>query len=429
MISSVEKEFPRAILHLDGDAFFASVHAALDPKLKGKPMVTGRDRGIASSMSYEAKRLGITRAMPIHKIRKEFPQVIIVGSDYDAYVMFSQRMQKIVARYTSTVENYSIDECFADITDSDKALGMTYEEIIMAIQSDIERELGIGVSIGVAPTKVLAKVASKLNKPRGLKLIPYSSITDTLREVPIDMVWGIGRKTYNILLRNNIKTAYDFVMQERTWLAKHFSINIVEIQDELQGIPRFSLHHHSSSYQHSIAHTRTFVPVINNRSFVLSELMKNVEDVFARARKLQLQTKHLSIFIKNDAFMYFSQKIELSDLTDMPTASTLTCIEKTFDFLWNPKEKYRSSGVTLYQMIEKDSVPQDLFGMQDTANAQSKLFHTIDQLHLKLGSKSIYLAGSQASRIQEHALHSQDVRHVFTLGSRRLPIVWLGNAY
>lgn len=417
-------EFPQAILHLDGDAFFASVHTALNPKLKGKPVVTGLDRGIASSMSYEAKKLGITRAMPIYQIRKEFPQVIVAGSDYDAYVMYSRRMQEIVGRYTSVVENYSIDECFADITHVGEVLGMNYEEIIVAIQKDIDRELGIGVSIGVAPTKVLAKLASKLNKPHGLKLIPQSEIIETLKQVPIDMVWGIGRKTYRVLQHAKIKTAYDFVMQKRSWVVQHFSINLVEIWDELRGVSRHDVHGQATSYQQSISHTRSFTPT-TDKVFILSELMKNVEEVFFRARQLGLQTKNLSLFIKTKAFQYYTEDMVLTGVVDIPTSDVLTQVEKVFNGLCKSGEIYRASGITLYKMVSPQFVQDDLFGAQVALDTKSQLFGVVDSLRMKMGNKGLYLAGSMLARSKNNFQPS----HVLKKGSRRLPLVWLGNAY
>jgi DNA polymerase-4 len=108
--------YPRAILHIDGDAFFASCEQAANPKLRGKPVVTGMERGIAASMSYEAKARGVTRGMRIRDIQKACPEVVLLPSDYETYSLLSTRFFAIVRRYTSDVEEYSIDECFADIT-------------------------------------------------------------------------------------------------------------------------------------------------------------------------------------------------------------------------------------------------------------------------------------------------------------------------
>src|SRR3989344_9097712 len=111
-----KNKMSKAILHVDGDSFFASCESSLNPRLLGLPIVTGHERGIATSMSKEAKALGISRGMPIYQIKKQFPQVVITHSDYSSYEIFSQRMCNIVRRFTSEVEEYSIDECFADVT-------------------------------------------------------------------------------------------------------------------------------------------------------------------------------------------------------------------------------------------------------------------------------------------------------------------------
>jgi DNA polymerase-4/DNA polymerase V len=112
----VINSFNNAIVHIDGDSFFASCEIAKNPQLRGKPVITGKERGIVSSMSYEAKRLGVTRAMKLSDIKKICPDAIILPSDYETYSLYSKRMYEIVRRYTPDIEEYSIDECFANLT-------------------------------------------------------------------------------------------------------------------------------------------------------------------------------------------------------------------------------------------------------------------------------------------------------------------------
>jgi DNA polymerase-4/DNA polymerase V len=159
------RAWPRAILHVDGDAFFTSCEEAIHPELRGKPIITGGERGIVACASYVAKKLGIKRAVSLHEARKICPNLIILPSDYETYSLFSLRMFAILRRYTPDVEEYSIDEAFADITGMRRALHASYEEIATQIQKQIKRELNIGVSVGLSLTKVLAKVASNHQKP------------------------------------------------------------------------------------------------------------------------------------------------------------------------------------------------------------------------------------------------------------------------
>src|SRR3989338_8891057 len=132
----------RTILHIDGDAFFASCEQARDPRLKGKPVVTGKERGIAASLSYEAKARGVTRAMPLFEIKRICPDVIILPSDYETYSLLSKRFYQIVRRYTPDVEEYGVDECFADITGLRRMYHSSYRQIAERIQHDLTIELG-----------------------------------------------------------------------------------------------------------------------------------------------------------------------------------------------------------------------------------------------------------------------------------------------
>src|SRR5215468_2815392 len=145
------QDFPRAILHIDGDAFFASCEQARRPKLQGQPVVTGKERGIAASMSYEAKARGVTRGMRIAEIRKICPDAVLLPSDYETYSLLSKRFYAIVRRFTSDVEEYSIDELFADITGYRRAYRASYEQIAARIKQDLDRELGFTFSVGLAP--------------------------------------------------------------------------------------------------------------------------------------------------------------------------------------------------------------------------------------------------------------------------------------
>ena len=178
--------FPKAIIHIDADAFFASCEQARDPKLKGKVVSTGKERGIASAVSYEGKALGIKRGMSIPEIKRICPNMVHLPSDYETYSLYSARMFSIVRDYTNLVEEYSIDECFAELTGLRRPRRMSYPAITAAIKHDLEVKLGMTFSIGLAPTKVVAKLASKWQKPSGLTVISGRELPDYLRRCP----WG-----------------------------------------------------------------------------------------------------------------------------------------------------------------------------------------------------------------------------------------------
>src|SRR4029453_10859074 len=145
--------YPYAILHIDGDAFFASCEQAANPKLKGKPVVTGKERGIAASLSYEAKARGVVRGMRIRDILKVCPEVVLPPSDNETFSLPSKRFSAIVRRFTAEVEEFSIDELFADITGYRRLYRGSYEQIAARIKQTLDRELGFTFSVGLAPNK------------------------------------------------------------------------------------------------------------------------------------------------------------------------------------------------------------------------------------------------------------------------------------
>ena len=202
--------WPEVVLCLDGDAFFASVTQAVHPELKGKPVVTGYERGIATAVSYEARALGVKRGDRCWEIAKKYPTVVITHSDYRIYHLFSEKMFSVMRKYSPCVEVYSVDEGFCDLKGMRRPLHMSYEQIAKAIKDEIEKSLGITVSIGVSVTKSLAKLAVNKNKPSGLTIVPGKEIDQLLKEVPVNKIWGIGGATTAFLGKLNINTAYEF---------------------------------------------------------------------------------------------------------------------------------------------------------------------------------------------------------------------------
>src|SRR5512139_4058253 len=164
--------WPRAILHLDADAFFASCEQAIHPELKGRPVITGKERGIVAAASYEAKARGVSRGVRLSEVKKLCPDAVILPSDYETYSLFSVRMFEILRRFSPDVEEYSIDEAFVDLTGLRRSFHGPYESIARQMQESVEQELGIPVSVGVSVSKVLAKIASKHGKPHGIIVIP-----------------------------------------------------------------------------------------------------------------------------------------------------------------------------------------------------------------------------------------------------------------
>ncbi len=388
----VKKE--KTILHIDGDAFFVGVEMAKNPKLKGKPVVTGEERGIVSALSYEAKALGIKRGMPIFRVKRDFPKVTILPGDYKAYVQYSGKMFDIVRRYADDVEEYSIDECFADLTGIERLHKMNYRQIAEQIKKEINDELNISVSIGLAPTKVLSKVASKYVKPNGLTIITKDTTLDYLSKTPIEKIWGIGPKTSDYLKRKGIITAKDFIQKNVTWIRENLSKPYEILWNELNGEYLMKIDPITKTIYSSIQKTRSFYPATNEKIFLLSQLSKHVEEGCAKARYYKLVPKKVSFFLKTKDFVINEHQITLNSTTNVPEI-LIPLIEENFNKVYKKNILYRTAGVTFNELISDDINQGDLFGNNNLSKKFEVIHKQIDSLENKFGKHIVYLASTQ----------------------------------
>ncbi|MFZ2522496.1 MAG: DNA polymerase IV [Minisyncoccia bacterium] len=390
----------KVIFHMDGDAFFVACEIAKNPLLKGLPVVTGEERGIVSALSYEAKALGIKRGFPIFKLKKEFPSVLVLAGDYKSYAEYSQKMFDIVRRYADIVEEYSIDECFADLTGLNKPLYMTYRQIAERIKFEVTEELGLSVSVGIAPSKVLAKVASKHHKPNGFTEINLQTKDKYLSETPIEKIWGIGRRTSEFLKTKKIETALDFVKKDLEWVRGNLAKPYEVIWHELSGTSIMQVSGEAKSSYHSIQKTRTFYPPTSDETFLLSQISKHIEEASRKARHFGLVPQKINFFLKTQNFKYFSYDLSLPVPTNAPEV-LIYLVRKYFKKVYSRFSLYRTTGVTLYELTPESKRQLDLFG-ENEVNDRFEIIHKqIDVLEEKFGKKMVYLASTHNARLQK----------------------------
>ncbi|MBI5644896.1 DNA polymerase IV [Candidatus Kaiserbacteria bacterium] len=403
MAWNAPRSFPRAILHIDGDSFFASCEVAKNPQLRGKPVITGQERGIVSSMTYEARALGVRRAMSLHEIKRKFPEVIILPSDYETYSIFSHRMYEIVRRYTPVVEEYSIDECFADLTGLRRTLRMPYPRIVASIKRDLEQELGMTFSIGLSATKVLAKLGSKWQKPAGLTLIPLSDTRKYLETTPIGKIWGIGPNTSAYLQKFGIQTAYDFTIRSEAWVSEKLSKPGYELWKELNGESVLAVDGESRETYQSISKTKTFTPPSRSRTAIFSQLSKNIENACLKARRWNLSSSHIFFFLKTQEFKYHGCEIKLPHPTNVPQ-DMLRAVKDHYLSVFRSGVEYRATGITLMHLQDADTRQLDLFGAVRKSEGLQHVFTSVDALCERFGKHAIFLGSSFYA--MTHAGHS-----------------------
>ena len=406
-----------AILHVDGDCFFASCEVAKNPHLKGKPVITGQERGIVSSLTYEAKALGITRAMTLFQAKKVCPSVIMLPSDYESYSLYSVRMFDIVRRITPAVEEYSIDECFANLTGLRRPNRMSYEKMGETIQKALNAELGVSFSIGLAPTKTLAKVASKWVKPCGFTTIRGRDIHLFLQNLPIEDVWGIGRQTANHLKKNNINTALDFANTNEDWVKKYLTKPHIETWQELRGESIYQVSIAKKDTYKSISKTKTFTPPSLKKEYVFAQLSKNVENACIKARRYNLSAKNFSFFLKTQDFQYYGYVIKMDSPTSVPS-DILSLVAPHFNQIFSPQKKYRATGITLFKLESHQTCQLDIFGGVVKTQKFKKVFGALELVNQKYGKHTIFLASSlkamhSDTRINNRKISSERRQNLF----------------
>jgi nucleotidyltransferase/DNA polymerase involved in DNA repair len=401
--------FPRAILHIDGDAFFASCEQARNPAFKGKPLITGKERGIAASLSYEAKAAGVKRGMRLSEIKKICPNVIILPSDYETYSLLSKRLFEIVRRYTNEVEEYGIDECFADLTGLRRPLRMNYIQIAEKIQKDLKVELGFTFSAGLGPNKVIAKLGSKWKKPAGLTVIPAKRIHLYLEKLPVDKIWGIGAQTSAYLNMHKVFTALEFARLSESWIKNKLTKPFREIWQELNGHFILPLETREKEDYASIQKVKTFTPPSRDPAYVFSQLSKNVENACMKARRYRLEAGRLYFFLKTQDFNYHGAEIRLNRTSALPH-EMIGLIRPIFEEIFNPLLEYRATGVCLLKLSSQGNMQLDLFGEALRIEKFRKIFESVDVIREKYGKHAAYLGSSHlANKFAAHLTDRGDM--------------------
>jgi DNA polymerase-4/DNA polymerase V len=329
----------------------------------------------------------------MHEIRRVCPDVVIASSDYTAYSLYARRMYAIVRKYTHLVEEYSIDECFADITDLEESRGMSYEEIGQTIKAHLEESLGLTFGVGLAPTKTLAKVASKHHKPAGFTAIPLEKIPEFLGKTEVYDIWGLGGASGTRLRSLGVTSALEYIEKSEGWLRDHAFVKPQrDTWNELRGIAVLPLTLHAHGDIGSIMTTRTFRPASMEREYIFSQLSKNVEMACAKARRHHVKAHALSFFLKTQEFTYHGVQIDLPVALATPS-EILEYIHARFDEVYATDILYRASGITLRSLVSDTHVTPDLFGEYAEISGKNA-FSALDSLNKKYGRNTVFLGSS-----------------------------------
>ncbi|OGK21277.1 DNA polymerase IV [Candidatus Roizmanbacteria bacterium RIFCSPHIGHO2_02_FULL_37_13b] len=385
--------WPQAILHIDGDAFFASCEQSIHPEYRGRPLITGKERGIAAALSYEAKKRGVRRGMRIFEVKKLCPDCIILPSDYETYSLISRKMFNIIKKYSPCVEEYSIDEAFVDLTGLKRPLNMSYEKIAGEIKRNIEKSLDISVSVGLSLNKSLAKLASNYRKPSGITIVPGSYVHLLLAKVSLIDIWGIGINTASYLQKLGLRTALDLAQKNEDFVKKKLTKPGVEIWKELLGEYIYHVDPNEKDTYKSISKVKTFTPASSDRDFIYAQLIRNLENACLKMRRYNLAASKLFIFLKTQSYESFGVEIKLNRATsyEMEIAPN---IKSVFYKIFNEKLSYRQTGIVLVDLREDNRIQYSLFDDPVRVEKIKAISQSINELDRTFGKHSVFLGST-----------------------------------
>ncbi|UUZ79970.1 DNA polymerase IV [Paenibacillus sp. P26] len=385
----------RVILHIDMNAFYCSVHEAVEPeKYKGKPVAVAGSvelrKGIIVTCSYKAREKGVRTGMLVGQAQKLCPELILIKPDFDLYRSFSRRFMKIAYEYSPLVEAMSIDECYIDITGS-KTLG-TPLEIAHTIQDRIREELHLPCSIGVAPNKPLAKMASDMKKPNGISVLRKRDVPKVLWPEPCSHLFGIGKKTAEKLKRLQIHTLGQLANADEKPLTDHFGIMGAVLKRSANGEDHSPVNpEHEQSK--SIGHTTTPPSNYTEREAIHRVFLNLSDQVGRRLRRQGLMANTVQITIRDPDMKTITRAAKLSEPSENADIFYREAC-KLFDRHWKRGEPVRSLGVTVQNLTAKQETPVqlDLFDYEKRP-LKEKLIQTMDALRDKYGDHVILTAG------------------------------------
>jgi len=376
------------ILHVDMDAFYASVAERDNPRLKGKAVVVGiGNRGVVSSANYAARKFGIRAAMPIYKAKALAPQAIFVAPDHAKYSQVSEQIMKIFDDITPLVEPLSLDEAFLDVTGAQRLLGSA-RKIADSIRERVSREQGITCSVGIAHNKFIAKIASAHCKPNGVLEINPDKVLEFLHPLEVDQIWGVGPKTNQQLAKLGLKKVGDIASTPRQTLIRALGQSSGNSLYELAwGMDYRDVQ--TERIEKSVSSSETFDEDLSNIEEILGNFLNLTEKSAARMRTKGFACYTVGIKVRFSDF----KTITRSKTLELPTSTTkeiFEVVKQLYLALDLKGEAIRLVGVSLDSLVENDDIEQLVLGQRQTGWRQ--VDQAADKIRGKFGSSSLRLA-------------------------------------
>ncbi|MBM4144671.1 MAG: DNA polymerase IV [Nitrospira sp.] len=400
----------KIILCIDMDAFFASVEQQSNPKLRGKPVavIGSGKRTVITTRSYEARKYGVKTGMNVHETKKLCPHIIFVVGNNEKYTHTCREMQKIYLQFTPDVEVYSIDEAFLDITTTHHLFGGP-EAIGHSIKAQIKTQFGITCTVGIAPNILMAKLASDIAKPDGLRWIKPEDIESLLKHLPLKELWGIGSGLTEKLEALGIRTCGQLGRAPASLLRNKFGVIGEHLKAMGKGLCNRPLYVREEDPK-SIGHSMTFPKDLSQRRDIEAEILKLSEMIGRRARRYGFIGRKVSLTVRYPDFETFSKQTTLPDYTN----HTHEIYKNAISILESIrlKNSVRLLGVSLSNLI-KDCNQMLLF---EEKRREKALLQAVDAVNDKYGDFKLiwasYLKQTEPPRVISPAWKPSGIRNI-----------------
>jgi DNA polymerase-4 len=375
------------VLHVDMDAFYASVELLRRPELRGKPMIVGGGgtRGVVLSATYEARAYGVHSAMPMMRARRLCPEAVVVAPTFGAYAEASENVMEVFRSVTPLVEPISLDEAFLDVRGAARRLG-TPRQIGEWIRATVEDEQGITCSVGVATTKFVAKLASARCKPDGLLVVPADKVVAFLHPLPVGALWGVGEKTEEVLRRLGLHTVGDIantpVGTLRRVLGPAAGAHLSALawgRDERRVTPH--------EPDKSIGAEETFPVDVDDPAVITRELLRLSERTAARLRASRQVGRTISIKIRFADFTTITRSKTLPEATDVGRTVYETAVA-LYEALGLERARLRLVGVRVEGIADADAVPRQLL-LGEKESGWREAEQAVDKASRRFGSGAV----------------------------------------
>ena len=371
------------ILHIDMDAFYASVEKVDNPQLAGKPVIIGgADRGVVAAASYEARRFGVRSAMPVFQARRLCPNGIFLPVRRERYQEVSRRVMEVLDTVSPLVEQVSIDEAYIDITGTESLHGPEIT-LIQKIKEAIKAQTLLTCSIGIAPNRFLAKIASETHKPDGWTIIREEDVAALLEKLPIGKIPGIGGKTEHILRELGVRTAVDALKFSREFWVKRLGKNGLVLYERAQGIGPWEVVPHRPPK--SCSAENTFPRDIANGEELRRYLRSQSEEVGRHLRKLDVKGKTVTLKVKFSSFKTVTRSVTLPHATNCTRIIHDTVSKLLEELTFSEKVRLTGVGVSGFS----DGQEQARLFPDPLMIKQEKLDRAMDRIQDRFGRKVI----------------------------------------